>query len=145
MHRLANELAQRGHSVDVVHSIEAFRVMRGGQPAGNAPHHPGCQVHGLRSVAGPLGPLAMQQTGSAAFQAEKLRKLLGADYDVIHFHNISLMGGPGVLTYGDAVKLYTMHEYWLVCPTHVMYKFNREPCLTPSCLVCTLLHKRPPQ
>lgn len=88
----------------------------------------------------------MQQTGGPAFEAHRLRTLLDSGFDVIHFHNVSLMGGPEILTYGgSAIKLYTMHEYWLVCPTHVMYKFDREPCVSPSCLACTLLHKRPPQ
>jgi glycosyltransferase involved in cell wall biosynthesis len=55
------------------------------------------------------------------------------------------MSGPGVLGYGDAVKLYTTHEYWLVCPTHMLWKLNREPCVEPTCLRCTLAFHRPPQ
>ena len=65
-------------------------------------------------------------------------------FDVIHFHNISLVGGPKILGYGKAIKLYTMHEYWLVCPTHVLFKFNREACVKPSCFLCNIIHKRPP-
>jgi glycosyltransferase involved in cell wall biosynthesis len=66
------------------------------------------------------------------------------DYDVIHYHNMSLMGITA-LSYGRAVKLYTMHEHWLVCPMHVLWKFNREPCTKRYCLLCTLYGKRPPQ
>jgi glycosyltransferase involved in cell wall biosynthesis len=69
-------------------------------------------------------------------------------WDVIHFHNISLLG-PGVLAIEPAnvraVKMYTTHEHWLICPTHVLWKFNRRPCEKPDCLRCTLLAKRPPQ
>jgi glycosyltransferase involved in cell wall biosynthesis len=43
------------------------------------------------------------------------------------------------------VKLYTTHEHWLICPTHVLWKFNSRPCEKPQCLPCTLLAKRPPQ
>ena len=61
-------------------------------------------------------------------------------------HNISLLG-PGSLTLeaGNALKLYTTHEYWLVCPTHVLWKFNRRSCEKPECLRCSILAKRPPQ
>jgi hypothetical protein len=46
-------------------------------------------------------------------------QILETGFDVIHYHNISLVGGPTILAYGQGIKLYTMHEYWLVCPTHV--------------------------
>jgi glycosyltransferase involved in cell wall biosynthesis len=38
-----------------------------------------------------------------------------------------------------------MHEYWLVCPTHVLFSFNRAPCTQPRCFRCSLTYKRPPQ
>ena len=57
--------------------------------------------------------------------------------------------GPETLTFepkvGQAVKLYTTHEHWLICPTHVLWKFGRRPCEKPECFRCTLLAKRPPQ
>ncbi|MGE5445500.1 MAG: glycosyltransferase family 4 protein, partial [Ignavibacteriales bacterium] len=59
--------------------------------------------------------------------------------------NISLVGGPKILEYGHGIKLYTMHEYWLVCPTHVLFRFNRAPCTRPYCFLCNLVYKRPPQ
>ena len=71
--------------------------------------------------------------------------LEGNRFDVIHFHNVSLAGGPGVLEYGDAVKLYTTSEHWLVCPMHVLFRYNREPCVEPHCLRCTVAFRRPPQ
>lgn len=145
VHRLSNQLAERGHQVDVVHCEDAFLLLNGGEPSETAANHPGVRVHGMRSKAGALWTLAMQQTGGPAFEAARLRELLEREYDVIHFHNVSLMGGPKVLEYGSGVKLYTMHEYWLVCPTHVLFKFNREPCRQPSCFACTLAHRRPPQ
>jgi len=44
-----------------------------------------------------------------------------------------------------AVKMYTTHEHWLICPMHVLWKFNSRPCEKPECLRCTLIGKRPPQ
>jgi glycosyltransferase involved in cell wall biosynthesis len=85
-------------------------------------------------------------TGRPGVKARQLRRLLdGGRFDVIHFHNVSLIGGPGVLAYGDAVKLYTMHEHWLVCPMHTLWKNNRELCERPTCTRCSLTYRRPPQ
>jgi glycosyltransferase involved in cell wall biosynthesis len=55
------------------------------------------------------------------------------------------MGAPGVLRLGDALKLYTTHEYWLICPTHVLFKMDQEACQSKACLKCTLHSLRPPQ
>jgi glycosyltransferase involved in cell wall biosynthesis len=79
------------------------------------------------------------------FKSKALRGILSKQFDVIHYHNISLVGGPRVLEYGEAIKLYTMHEYWLVCPTHVLFKYNREPCQSRQCFLCSLTYRRPPQ
>jgi glycosyltransferase involved in cell wall biosynthesis len=69
-------------------------------------------------------------------------------YDVIHYHNISLLG-PEVLgmnsCHGPAVKAYTAHEHWLVCPMHVLWKYNKRPCEKPECLSCVVRGNRPPQ
>jgi glycosyltransferase involved in cell wall biosynthesis len=55
------------------------------------------------------------------------------------------VGGPGVLGFGNAIKLYTMHEFWLICPTHILFKFNKEVCVHRECIKCQLVYKRPPQ
>ena len=65
--------------------------------------------------------------------------------DVIHFNNISLVGGPGVLRAGTAVKVYEAHEHWLVCPSHVLWRHGRELCTERECLRCVLRHRRIPQ
>ncbi len=67
------------------------------------------------------------------------------NFDVIHYHNVSLVGGLDVLAVGRAVKLYTLHEYWLVCPTHILYKNNAFACDRPECFRCQLIYRRPPQ
>lgn len=86
------------------------------------------------------------QTGSPLLKGEKIREIQREnDFDVINYHNISLVGGPKILTYGSALKLNTMHEYWLVCPTHVLFKNNDHACKDPTCFSCTLRHKRLPQ
>jgi glycosyltransferase involved in cell wall biosynthesis len=143
VHRLSNELARRGYPVDVIHCKDAYRLM-GGRPVGAYDEHPNVTVHGLHSPFGVLSPMATQQTGFPLFKAAAIRRILAKGFDVIHYHNISLLG-PKVLEYGTGIKLYTMHEYWLVCPTHVLFKFNSAACVKPSCFLCTLAYKRPPQ
>src|SRR5262249_40968401 len=70
------------------------------------------------------------------------------DTDVVHFHNISLVGGPGILGLGAnrrAVRIMTAHEHWLICPMHLLWKYDREPCAARACLSCCLKGRRPPQ
>jgi glycosyltransferase involved in cell wall biosynthesis len=142
---LANELARRGHFVEIIHCIDAFRLLAQREPESVYQNHPNVTVHGLKSSFGFLSPLATQQTGLPVFKSRQIREILEKGFDVIHYHNISLIGGPKILEYGKAIKLYTMHEYWLVCPTHVLFKFNREACIRPHCFTCGLTYSRPPQ
>jgi glycosyltransferase involved in cell wall biosynthesis len=145
VHRLSNELARRGHTVDVIHCLDAYHLRAGQQPRQPYDDHPNVAVHGLKSPFGSLSPLATQQLGYPFFKTARLQRILQQGFDVIHYHNISLVGGPKILQYGQGIKLYTMHEYWLVCPTHVLFKYNRRACLQPHCFTCSLTYKRPPQ
>lgn len=146
IHQLANMLARRGHEVDVIHCMDSYRALARGSPIPAYPNEPGVTVHGLTSGVGALSPFCTHQTGYPLFKTRKIRRIMSAKrFDVTHFHNISLVGGPMVLRYGQGVKLYTMHEHWLVCPTHALFKFQREPCVERSCFRCTLAYRRPPQ
>jgi glycosyltransferase involved in cell wall biosynthesis len=142
--RLSEALARRGHEVEVIHDLDAYAV-GGGKPR-PAPEPPqGVKVHSLRSRASLLATLATQQTGRPVVHGKEIAAILHRDFDVIHYHNISLVGGPGVLSYGSGVKLYTAHEHWLVCPTHILWRHGREPCSGRECLRCLARAKRPPQ
>ncbi len=145
-HRLANGLARLGHRITVVHSSSAYEMLAGGPPAEPYADHPNVNVHGLRTPLGKWGLLAVHQTGKPVFQAAALHKLLAhGTYDVIHYNNVSLLGGPDVFRYGHALKLCTLIDHWLVCPMHVLWKFDREVCTTPTCVRCTVAGGRPPQ
>ncbi len=143
--QLAQELAHRGHQVEVVHCVDAYELLARQPRDETDARVPNLTVHRLASGYGALSPFATQQTGRPFFKSRKLRRILSQEFDVIHYHNISLIGGPAILDYGDARKLYTLHEYWLLCPTHMLFKFNREICRSKQCLACTLAHGRPPQ
>ncbi len=146
VYRLSEALAARGHRVDVIHSVDAFHLRHRGEPEVEFHHHPNVRRHPLRSRRSTLAALLAHQLGRPALYADAVRRVLAAtDPDVIHFHNVSLVGGPGVLRLGGALKLYTAHEYWLICPTHVLFRFDREACTRRTCLRCTLHARRPPQ
>jgi len=143
--QLARELVARGHEVDVVHSLDAFRALsdRQVEPAHEEPA--GLRVHALTSRLGALGPMLTHQLGRPAGIGGQLRALLERDFDVVHFHNSSLMGAPTCFGWGSGIKLYTCHEAWLVCPTHTLFRYNRAPCVERRCFTCALSYRRPPQ
>jgi glycosyltransferase involved in cell wall biosynthesis len=142
--RLSGELVRRGHEVEVVHNADAFRVLSPSprlRPVGPT----GVTVHALHGRFGLAATLLTQQTGRAGLKAQAIRRIVeGGRFDVIHFHNLSLIG-LDVIRHGQAVKLYTAHEHWLVCPTHVLWRYNREACTRQTCLLCQVISRRPPQ
>jgi glycosyltransferase involved in cell wall biosynthesis len=131
--------------VDVIHCADAY-LLKGRPVALEAPDPPRLRRHVLRSGWGMLSPLITQQSGRPGLKRRRLEAILSADYDVVHFHNISLVGGPGVLALSRAaVTLYTTHDHWLVCPAHVLWKFRSRPCDGPQCLRCSIATGIPPQ
>ncbi|MEP6690221.1 MAG: glycosyltransferase family 4 protein [Gemmatimonadaceae bacterium] len=150
---LARGLVARGHQVSVIYDADAYLALGGTTPAlapRAEPAQPdGVTVHALRSRAGALSLLLTQQIGRPVVNGRVIARLVEQGrYDVVHFHNVSLVGGPGVLSAGraaGAVTLYTAHEHWLVCPTHVLWRHNREPCDKRECVRCQLAYHRPPQ
>ncbi len=144
VYRLSNELARRGHRVDVFHCGDAYALLQTSDIKGDYSNHPNVTVTRLKSRAGFLSPLLTQQTGVPFFKKELKNSLESGVYDVIHYHNMSLIGITA-LSYGSAVKLYTTHEHWLVCPMHVLWKYDRVVCTEKDCLKCQIVGKRPPQ
>ena len=143
--RLAHALARRGHIVEIIHDADAYRLLGGDADLEPTVEPPGVTVHTLRSAVPRLSCLATHQLGRPLVHGARIRKILARGFDVIHFHNVSLIGGPGVLSYGAGVKLYTAHEHWLVCPMHTLWRHDREICTGRECLRCTLAYRRPPQ
>ena len=142
---LGRALVARGHHVEVVHCEDAFRLQGREQSAGGG-EQDGVLVHRIRSPFGMLSPLITQQTGKPGVKTAQLRAVLDRDFDVVNFHNISLIGGPGVLPMSRApVALYTLHEHWLLCPTHIFWKNQQQACERPECFTCCLRSGVPPQ
>ncbi|WP_395622120.1 glycosyltransferase family 4 protein [Sphingomonas daechungensis] len=142
-------LARRGCEVEVIYDADAWKV---GVSALHPPPSPepvpqpdGVTVHQLES-RWPLGStLLTQQAGRPVVQHKAIQAILAKGFDVIHFHNISLVGGPAVLALGEAIKLCTVHDHWLVCPNHILWRHDRELCVGRECFKCSLTFRRPPQ
>ncbi|WP_422929491.1 glycosyltransferase family 4 protein [Singulisphaera sp. PoT] len=146
--RLSRALARQGHEVHVIHCRDAFEASRGDQTPRPYEPPPGVVIHPLESRVGTLSPLATHQTGYPFFKAQAIKKILRrVQPDVVHFHNLSLIGGPGLLKMPipGAVKFMTAHEHWLVCPQHVLWKFDERICEREECIKCCAQAKRPPQ
>jgi glycosyltransferase involved in cell wall biosynthesis len=144
--RLASALANRGCEVTVIHDENAYVCLAGGEPAATRENDERIEVVGLRSSLGVVASLLVHQVGRPVVHAPRLDRMLrGGAYDILWYHNVSLIGGPGLLACGDGLKIYEAHEHWLVCPTHVLWRYNREPCDQRHCLRCVLSYRRPPQ
>ena len=132
---LTNELARRGHRVTVVHCVDSYRVQTSAPPRGEFPLHENVTVHPLHSRLGRVSPLVTYLSGRPGLKTPALRRIFDSErFDVVHFHLTTLFG-PGVLGFGgDAIRLYTTHDHWLVCPMYDLWKQNRELCERPACL-----------
>jgi glycosyltransferase involved in cell wall biosynthesis len=143
--RFSRALVRRGHEVTVVVDTDAYRVLSRGTEPAVPDDDEGVRIEPLRSRLGGLSLLLTQQLGRPVVHGRRIREILDADWDVINFHNVSLVGGPGILAAGSALKLYMAHEHWLVCPSHVLWRHQREPCPGRQCIRCQLHYRRPPQ
>jgi len=144
--RLARGLVKAGHHVTVIHDVDAYNALHKGAEPLPQSEPEGLEVIRLRSGLGLLSPLLTQQLGRPVINGGRIAQILDeGKFDVVNFHNISLAGGPGILKYGTGLKLYMAHEHWLVCPTHVLWRHNREVCTGRECLKCQLVYRRPPQ
>lgn len=149
--RLCRALLRRGHEVHVVRSPGAFESVRGSTPLRSYEPPDGLIEHRLGTGwRGKLDALWSHQTAGAGRNAATLRWIFEHEaFDVIHLHNISLLGGLGVPRVASklsrAVKLLTAHDYWWICPQSLLWKFGRSVCEARACFTCNLRRGVPPQ
>ncbi|NNM20032.1 MAG: glycosyltransferase family 4 protein [Gammaproteobacteria bacterium] len=143
---LSRALVEKGHEVEVVHCEDAWRTVSHSQAPAEVMSDDAIGVHRLKSRFGILSSVITQQTGRPGLKHAALKKILDRSFDVVHFHNISLVGGPAVLRLSKApVTLYSLHEHWLLCPTHIFWKNRTHACDVKQCLRCSLRSGIPPQ
>ena len=146
LQRLCRALVRAGHEVTVVHDADSYTSLGYAAPPATVVND-GVEVITLRSSLGALSVLLTHQFGRPVVHRAEIAALLAQrQFDVVHFHNVSLVGGPGLFALArGAVTVYTAHEHWLVCPTHVLWRHGREPCTGRECVRCSLRSGRPPQ
>jgi glycosyltransferase involved in cell wall biosynthesis len=144
--RLANGLAKLGHEVTVLHNPDAYEVLTGKKVIEAYDDHPSITIKKVISPLKRLSLLAIQQTGKPYGQKSRLQECFNEPFDVIHYYNISLLGGPEIFSYGQStIKIGGLNDHWLVCPMHLLWKYTNEVCETPQCLTCSVRNGKPPQ
>jgi glycosyltransferase involved in cell wall biosynthesis len=80
---------------------------------------------------------------------KKFDRLVGeVKPDVVHHHNISLLGYDLLKKRSNYLNLFTAHDYWLICQQNNLLKEKRGLCQrrrNDSCFFCALKCGRPPQ
>lgn len=137
---LANELARMGHEVHVVHCIDSYYLKRKEKPSEVYPYDEYVRLHPLKSYAGAVSPVSSFITGIPFFK-NKLKEIMKERFDVIHYHNVSLLGQK-VMELGNGIKIYTEHTNWLVCPRGTL----TNGCnFGKNCFLCLLKSRKVPQ
>ena len=109
VNRLCNELARRGHHVEMIHCVDAYRLLARHESENSYEDHPNVTVHGLKSPVGFLPPAlnrpAIRFSNRPASNRFWKRALMSS---IITTFADRWSKDPGVRT---GIKLYTMHEY----------------------------------
>lgn len=137
---LAEGLTARGHQVMVVTArirgaaarerIDGIDVAR----VGNFP----AWRRALRLSSGSTaGHLSLQTITDFQIVLRSFRP------DVVHFHNIWLLG-PDIVGQVRYRKGVTLHDYWPVCVRRSMVRVNWVPCSGPGPVACRLCRLRAP-
>ncbi|MBS3174855.1 glycosyltransferase [Candidatus Woesearchaeota archaeon] len=141
---LAEALVQEGHEVHVIFSYDAYALKKAyGQKEEN---WNGVKVHKIKSPLKKLEPILNYLFGTQFYTYWYFKKLVWKEkFDVVHHHNISLLGSKILKKIGDYKNIYTAHDYWLICPKYDYFR-NGKVCTiknSPTCVSCCLKHKKP--
>jgi glycosyltransferase involved in cell wall biosynthesis len=144
---LAEELAREGHEVHVLHSLDAYQLKRNGflfLKRESAPDN--LFVHRIKSPLKRLDPLMVYVLGHSFYVQKRFSEILRSERpDVVHHHNISLLGYSILEKKDRYLSVYTAHDYWLICQTNNLLKKNRKICNSRQCYSCALNSRRLPQ
>jgi glycosyltransferase involved in cell wall biosynthesis len=142
---LADELVNRGHEVHILHSLDAYYVKRKNPPK-NQEEHEGVYTYPVKTRLNSSSYLAYAFGSSSVVNNEFEKLVKELKPDIVHHHNVSLLGYNVLGKRSDYCNLYTAHDYWLICQQNGLMKSKSEICTGKgvSCLSCTLKYKRTP-
>jgi len=140
---LAEELIKNGHEVHVLHSLDAFRLKKG--LFLESIESEGVQTHPLRTIFG-ISSYSAYLFGNSSFVTRSFKSLVDkVKPDIVHHHNISLLGFNLLKKQHEYMNIYTCHDSWLVCQQNVLLKNGKKPCQSRACFSCSLRCGKPPQ
>ena len=144
---LAEELAKKGHEVHIFHSLDAYEAKRGRPlPPMKENNQENLFIHTVKSPLGTIDPFLIYVIGNSLWVDSKFSQLVRkVNPDVVHHHNISLLGYDLLRKRANYLSLYTAHDYWLICPTNNLFKNQERLCDEKSCASCAFKSKRFPQ
>jgi len=140
---LAEELARRGHEVHILFSMDAYNMK--GKTARAEAESERIFTHPIKTGLS-LSPYAAYVLGSSRPVIRNFRSLMQeVKPQIVHHHNVSLLGYDILAKRGNYLNLYTAHDYWLICPQSTLLRARSKVCETASCTFCGLPNGRPPQ
>jgi glycosyltransferase involved in cell wall biosynthesis len=140
---LAEELVKRGHEVDVLRSLDAYNFKKKSLPKQSETGQ--IQTHNVKEPFN-LSSYVTYILGNSSSINKKFDELLHrVNPDVVHHHNISLLGYGILKKRGRYVNLLTAHDFWLVCQRNSLLRNGLEICEGGSCFLCSLEWGKPPQ
>lgn len=140
---LASELAKLGHEVHVMHSLDAYRIKK--QPDREQGNTDGVHTH---AIASPFNSSAYSSYlfGNSDHVNRVFSRLIKEIRpDVVHHHNVSLLGYSLFKKQGNYLNLHTAHDYWLFCQENNLMKYGIAECRQKSCFQCALRTRKPRQ
>lgn len=152
---LSDELAKRGHEVHVMYSLDAYRSKRHSYALRNlqrTAESQGVHLYPIKTVAG-SSAYESYIFGKSQQVTREFRDLVRTvSPDIVHHHNVSLLGYEILRRIGDYGNLYTAHDFWLVCQNSALFRNWNSICnvrdgaaLAKECVTCALHCHRPPQ
>lgn len=147
---LAKLLSKHGHEVHVVHLIDSYLFKKGKGAGLRSPERfieDGITLHPLISPYGNLSLFKAYCLGNSSYYSSECQKIIdNVKPEIIHHHNISGFG-PSILKFQSKYKkLYTAHDYWLICQNSRLQKPDGSLCSRiKNCGNCQIIDKRPLQ
>jgi glycosyltransferase involved in cell wall biosynthesis len=93
-----------------------------------------------------LDPLMTYVLGPSFYVQKRFSEVLREIRpDIVHHHNISLLGYSILEKKSNYLSLYTAHDYWLVCPTNNLMRNKKKICDEKQCYSCAFNSHRFPQ
>lgn len=140
---LADELVKNGHQVHVIYSMDAFMLKKLGQKGELEKN--GVYTYPIKTVFN-SSAYSAYFFGQSTIITRKFKELLNnIRPDVVHSHNVSLLGYNLFKRQGDYKNIYTSHDYWLVCSQNNLFRNGTKECTGHSCITCALRRKKLPQ